>query len=62
MSHLLKMIVRIILMINRQKIENEIRELHGEFMTGKGTGEGIFNLRMICEPFSEGNQDVYACL
>ena len=48
-------------MRNRQKIENEISELQSGFMAGKGTREGIFNLRMICERYSEVNQDVYAC-
>ena len=48
MTHLLKMILHVILMRNRQKIENEISELKSGFMAGKGTREGIFNLRMIC--------------
>ena len=61
MSHLLKMILRSILMRNRQKIENEIGELQSRFMAGKGTREGIFNLRVICECYSKVNQDVYAC-
>ena len=61
MSHRLKMILRIILLKNRQKIENEISELPSGFMAGKGTREGIFNLRIICERYSEVNQDVYAC-
>ena len=61
MSHLLKMILRIILMRNRQKIENEISELQSGFMAGKGTREGIFNLRMICEYYSEICEDVYVC-
>ena len=60
MSHILKMILRIILMRNRQKIENGISELKSGFMAGKGTRQGIFNLRMICEGYSEVNQDVYA--
>ena len=30
-------------------------------MAGKGTREVIFNLRMICEHYSEVNRDVYAC-
>ena len=61
MSDLLKMILSIILMRNRQKIENEISELQSVFMARKGTGEGIFNSRMVCERCSEVNQDVYAC-
>ena len=51
MSHLLKLILRIILLRNREKIEQEINSLQSEFMTGKGTREGIFNLRMINERF-----------
>ena len=61
MRHLLKMILRIILMRNRQNIENEINEFQCRFMAGKATRQGIFNLRMICEHCSEVNQDVYAC-
>ena len=30
-------------------------------MAGKDTREGIFNLRMICERYSEVNQNVYTC-
>ena len=44
-----------------KKIENEISELQSRFMAGKGTREGFVNLRMICERYSEVNQDVYAC-
>ena len=40
MSHLLKMIIRIILMRNRQKIETEISEFQSGFLAGKGTREG----------------------
>ena len=48
-------------MRNRQKIVNEISELQSGFTAGEGTREGIFNLRMICERYSEGNRDAYAC-
>ena len=58
MSHLLKMIIYIILMTNRRKIANDVSELQSGFMAGKGTREGIFNLRMICERYSEVNQDI----
>ena len=30
-------------------------------MTGKGTREGIFNLRMIYERYCEMNKEVYLC-
>ena len=49
-------------MRNRQKVENEISELQRELMAGKGTREGIFNLKMIHESYSEVNEDVYACV
>ena len=60
MSHLLNMILRIILMRNRLKIENEICELQSGFLAGKGT-RGLSNMRMICERYSEVYRDVYAC-
>ena len=44
MSHLLKMIIRIISMRNGQKIENEISELQSKFLAGKGTRERICHL------------------
>ena len=61
MSHILKILLKIILNRNRQKIEAEISELQSGFMSGKGTREGIFNMRMICERYIEVNKDVYAC-
>lgn len=61
MSHILKALLRIILMRNIKRIENEISEMQSGFITGKGTREGIFNMRMICERYSEMNRDIYAC-
>ena len=61
MSHFLKMILRIILHRNRKKIENEISELQSGFMAGKGTREGIFNLRTIRERYCEVDKNVNAC-
>ena len=61
MSHLLKLILRIILLRNREKIEQEINSLQSGFMTGKGTREGIFNLRMINERYCEMSKEVYLC-
>ena len=49
MSHVLKVILKVILLRNKQKIENEISNLQSGFMSGKGTREGIFNMRMLCE-------------
>lgn len=61
MSHLLKMLLRIILLRNRNRIEAEISEMQSGFMTGKGTREGIFNLRTITERYCEVDKKVYAC-
>ena len=61
MNHLFRMILRIILVRNRQKIENEISKLQSGFMAGEGIREGSFDLRMICKRYSEVNQNVYAC-
>ena len=61
MSHLLKVILKVILSRNRQKIENEISDVQSGFMSKKGTREGIFNMRMICERYNEVNKDIYAC-
>ena len=61
MSHLLKMILRVILQRNRRRIENEINEQQSGFMSGKGTREGIFNLKTICERYCEVDKKVYAC-
>ena len=37
MSHVLKVILKVILLRNKQKIENEISNLQSGFMSGKGT-------------------------
>ena len=55
------MILCSILMRSRRNIENEISELQSGFIAGKGTREGIFNMKMICGRYSEVNRDVYAC-
>ena len=61
MSHMLKILLRIILKRIRAKIEREINETQSGFISGKGTREGIFNLRMISEKYIEMNKDVYMC-
>ena len=60
MSYLLKVILEVILLRNRQKIENEISSLQSGFMSGKGTQEGIFNMRMLCIRYCEVSKDIYA--
>ena len=57
MSHLLKMLLRIILLRNRMRVENEIGEMQSGFISRKGTQEGIFNMHTICEM----REAVYGC-
>ena len=49
MSHILKILLKVILKRNKHKIEYVISETQSGFMTGKGTREGICNLRTIIE-------------
>ena len=60
-SHVLTLILRIILLRKREKIEQEITILQSGFMTGKGTREGVYNLSMISERCCEMNKEVYLC-
>ena len=50
MSHILKILLRMILKQNKHKIESVIETQSG-FMAGKGTREGIYNLRTIIERY-----------
>ena len=58
MRHVMKVLLKVILLRNRSKIEREINEAQNGFITGKGTTEGIFNLRTICERYLDCNKDV----
>ena len=60
-SHVLKVLLRVILLQNRSMIEKEISETQSGFISGKGTREGIFNMRMICERYLDVNKKVFAC-
>ena len=61
MSHTLKILLRVILNQNRHLIENEVDEYQSGFIKGKGTREGIFNMRTIAEKYLQVNKDVYVC-
>ena len=43
------------------KIEAELGDAQSGFHQGKGTREGLFNLRLICERHFEVQKDVYIC-
>ena len=61
MSHILKTILKVLLLRNRKKIEEEVDETQSGFVTGKGTREGIFNLRTIIERYLNNGKDLYMC-
>ena len=49
MSHILKTLLKVILKRNKHKRESVISEAQSGFMAGKGTREGIYNLRTIIQ-------------
>ena len=61
MSHLMKLLLKIILTRNDQRIENEISACQSGFRPKMGTREGIFNLRTIIERFLEKQKTVFIC-
>ena len=61
MNHFLKLILRVILKRNKQRVEKEISDMQTGFIKGKGTREGIFNMRTICERYLAMNKHIYAC-
>lgn len=60
-NHTLKILLRVILKRNRSLIENEVDEFQSGFVKGKGTREGIFNMKTICERYMQMNKSVYVC-
>ena len=61
MSHVMKALLKIILARNETKVEAEISENQSGFRPGKGTREGIFNLRIIIQRYIEVQKPVYIC-
>ena len=61
MSHVMKVLLKIILNRNRNKMEAEINEKQSGFRPKVGTREGIFNLRIFLEKYLECNRDVLIC-
>ena len=49
MSHVTKLLLKIIQQRMANKIDKEVSRLQSSFRPGTGTREGIFNLRTICE-------------
>ncbi|KAG1671332.1 Craniofacial development protein 2 [Nymphon striatum] len=61
MSHVTKLLLKIILQRITNKINQEVSRLQSGFRSGSGTREGIFNLRNIYERSLEVQKDVYIC-
>ena len=62
MSHVTKLLLKIIQQRMANKIDNEVSRLQSGFRPGTGTREGIFNLRSICERATDVQKDVYICV
>ena len=61
MSHVTKLLLKIIQQRMANKIDKEVSRLHSAFRSGTGTREGIFNLRTICERATDVQRGVYIC-
>ena len=61
MSHVMKVILRIILHRNENKIEKEIDASQTGFRPKMGTREGIFNLKIIIDNYLEVHKPVFIC-
>ena len=61
MSHVTKLLLKIIQQRMANKIDKEVSKLQSGFRPGTGTQEGIFNLQTICERATDIQKDVYIC-
>ena len=61
MSHVTKLLLKIIQQRMANKIDKEVSRLQSGFRPGTSTREGIFNLRTICERATDVQKNVYIC-
>ena len=61
MSHVIKLLLKIIQQRMANKIDKEMSRLQSGFRPGTRTPEGIFNLRTICERATDVQKDMYIC-
>ena len=61
MSHVMKVLLKIILDCNEKYLEAEIRDHQSGFRPGKGTREGIFNLRRLIQKCPEVQKPAFIC-
>ncbi|GFO11606.1 hypothetical protein PoB_003811100 [Plakobranchus ocellatus] len=62
MSHITKILLKIIMLRIRNKIKPEIAEEQCGFVEDKGTSNAIYILRTLIERALEVQKDVYLCL
>ena len=60
-SHVMKLMSRIVLNRNSDRFEEEIRDSQSGFRPHKGTREGIFDIPTIIERYPEALKPVYIC-
>ena len=58
-SHASKVMLKIILNRLKPQAEEVIAEEQAGFRSGRSTTEQIFNLRVLCEKYSQHQQDIY---
>ena len=61
MSHVTKLLLKIIQVRITARINKEVSELQSGFRSRMGMREGIFNLRSVCERALEVGKEVYIC-
>ncbi|NNK27532.1 MAG: RNA-directed DNA polymerase, partial [Flavobacteriaceae bacterium] len=61
MSHLIKVILKVIIKRNETKIEKHIGITQSGFRSQVGTREGILNLRLILDKYLEIKKNLYIC-
>ena len=61
MSHVTKLLLKIIQIRIKYRRDKEISKLQSGFRPGKGTREGIFNIRTVCERAIEMGKGIYIC-
>ena len=61
MSHVIKLLLKVIQVRITAKINKEVSELQSGFRSRMGMREEIFNLRSICERALEVGKEVYMC-
>ena len=49
MSQVTKLLLKIVMDRMKRKIEAELEDAQSRFLQGKGTREGLMNIRLICE-------------